>query len=162
MTEFSRLIRSRFLLNRSFPSRLDWPRQWMEYPFAEVPFACALTWMEMNRSAPRSLAMSARPLRVTNLSSERRQDGLHSGQGLPDFPGQALGDVQGDILFLGFFVRADAPRIVAAVAGVDDDGGKFQAVLSGHLLRHNACCKEGGQNGQDGTYGALHGRVVLN
>ena len=91
-----------------------------------------------------------------------REDGLDVGKGLPYLPGKALGDVQGDALLLGFLVRADAARIVAAVAGVDDDGGKFQPVLSGRRLRHNACCKEGGQNGQDGTYGAFHGRVVLN
>ena len=91
-----------------------------------------------------------------------REDGFHARQGLPDLPGKALGDVQGHVLLPGFLVRADAARVVAAVAGVDDDGGKFQPVLRGRLLRHNACCKQDGQNGQDGAYGALHGRVVLN
>ena len=37
-----------------------------------------------------------------------------------------------------------------------------KTVLSSRLLRHNACCKQDGHNGQDGAYGALHGRVVLN
>ena len=91
-----------------------------------------------------------------------RKDGFYVRQGLPDFPGKALGNVQGHVLLPGFLVRADTARVVAAVAGVDDDGGKFQPVLRGRLLRHNACCKQDGHNGQDGAYGALHGRVVLN
>ena len=96
------------------------------------------------------------------LVTGAREDGFHTGKGLPYLPGKALGDVQRDGLFLGFLVRTDAARVMTAVAGVDDDGGKFQAVLPGRPLRHNACCKEGGQNGQDGTYAAFHGRVVLN
>ena len=91
-----------------------------------------------------------------------REDGFHAGKRRLDLPGQSPGDVQGDALLLRLSVRADAAGVVAAVARVDDDGGKFRPVLSGRAVRHDDCGQEDGPKEQNGAYRALHGHLVLN
>ena len=73
-----------------------------------------------------------------------REDDLDAGKGLVDLLREALGDVQGDVLLVGLLVQTDTSGVMAAMAGVDDDGGKLQPILRKSAVRHDACGKDHG------------------
>ena len=95
MTEFSRLATSRLA------SDLARPNVQVDAPLAVRLLASALVWIEMNKSALASLAISARRFRGIKTSRVRVYTTFTSGQFFGD--------------------SADGAGVVSAVSGVDND-----------------------------------------
>ena len=113
MTEFSRLATSRLA------SDLARPNVQVDAPLAVRLLASALVWIEMNRSALASLAISARRFRGIKTSRVRVYTTFTSGQFFLYLLAELECDIQVYVLFFGD--SADGAGVVSAVSGVDND-----------------------------------------
>ena len=111
MTEFSRLATSRLA------SDLARPNVQVDAPLAVRLLASALVWIEMNRSALASLAISARRFRGIKTSRVRVYTTFTSGQ----FFCICLPSLSATFRFMFFGDSADGAGVVSAVSGVDND-----------------------------------------
>ena len=112
MTEFSRLATSRLA------SDLARPNVQVDAPLAVRLLASALVWIEMNKSALASLAISARRFRGIKTSRVRIYD-FYVRAVLLYLLAEFECDIQVYVLFFGD--SADGAGVMSAVSGVDND-----------------------------------------
>ena len=131
MTEFSRLATSRLA------SDLARPNVQVDAPLAVRLLASALVWIEMNKSALASLAISARRFRGIKTSRRTVIYDFYVRAVLLYLLAEFECDIQVYVLFFGD--SADGAGVVSAVSGVDNDN---------KILRPDIACNQKRRNEQ--------------